>query len=295
MMDTRELAEYLRLKERRVYDLVRSGVIPHLRATGKLLFPRDRIDAWLAAKGDAAPPDALPRAHPLTPPAIIAGSHDPLLDWAARASGCGLAILPCGSRAGIETLARGEATAAATHWIDRETGDYNVGLVRETLAGFDAVVLEWARRSQGLLLAEGNPLRIRSIADLRRQRLRVVPRQPDAGSQHLFLHELARAGVDESALDWLPRPALAETDLAAVIAAGRADVGFGIEAVARARGLAFIPVTVERFDLVARRRDAFEPPLQALVAWARTPEFAAEATLRGGYDVASSGRVVLNL
>lgn len=54
-------------------------------------------------------------------------------------------------------------------------------------------------------------------------------------------------------------------------------------------------MTVERFDLVALRRDVFEPPLQALLGWTRTPEFAAEAKMRGGYDVAMSGRVVLNL
>ena len=50
MMDTQEVAAYLRLKTRRVYDLVRQRAIPHVRATGKLLFPRAQIDAWLAAK-----------------------------------------------------------------------------------------------------------------------------------------------------------------------------------------------------------------------------------------------------
>ena len=50
MMDTREVAAYLRLKERRIYDLVRANALPHLRATGKLLFPRAQIDAWLAGK-----------------------------------------------------------------------------------------------------------------------------------------------------------------------------------------------------------------------------------------------------
>ena len=34
LMDTREVAAYLRLKERRIYDLVRQRAIPHVRATG---------------------------------------------------------------------------------------------------------------------------------------------------------------------------------------------------------------------------------------------------------------------
>ena len=49
LMDTREVAAYLRLKERRIYDLVRQRAIPHVRATGKLLFPREQVDAWIAA------------------------------------------------------------------------------------------------------------------------------------------------------------------------------------------------------------------------------------------------------
>jgi excisionase family DNA binding protein len=288
MMDTREVAAYLRLKERRIYDLVRQGAIPHVRATGKLLFPRAQIDAWLTSKGGAPRPSA-----PAHPP-IIAGSHDPLLEWAARESRCGLAILAGGSRAGIEALARGEATAAAAHWLDEASGEYNVPLVRATLSGADVVVLEWARRTQGLLLRQGNPHRIRKVADIARRRVRVARRQPEAGSQRLFLHLLARAGVREESLDWLARAAHAETELAAVIRDGHADVGLGIEAAARANGLAFIPLATERLDLVAFRRDVFEPPLQLLLAWTRTPEFAAQATSLGGYNIANTGRVVFN-
>jgi hypothetical protein len=47
-------------------------------------------------------------------------------------------------------------------------------------------------------------------------------------------------------------------------------------------------------DLVAFRRDVFEPPLQALLAWTRTPEFSAEARKLGGYDITNAGRVVFN-
>ena len=290
MMDTREVAAYLRLKERRVYDLVRSNALPHIRATGKLLFPKAQIDAWLAAKGNTPPP--VPAA--AAAPPIIAGSHDPLLEWAVRDSRCGLAMLSCGSSAGLERLAQGQATIAAMHWLDPATGEYNVPLVRERLGAADVVVVEWARRVQGLLLAAGNPLDIKALPDLAAKRARIAPRQPEAGSQHLFLQLLARADVDRRSLDWLPRPLLAETDLAAAIHDGQADAGVAIEAAARAHGLAFIPLAVERLDLVMRRRDYFEPPVQALLAFLRTPDFLAHAKALGGYDTATTGRVVFN-
>ncbi|HWD35902.1 MAG TPA: helix-turn-helix transcriptional regulator, partial [Casimicrobiaceae bacterium] len=217
MMDTREVAAYLRLKERRIYDLVRERAIPHVRGSGKLLFPRDEIDRWL--RNGPAPPQTTLRARP----PIVAGSHDPLIEWAVRESASGLAILACGSRAGIEALARDEASAALAHWRDEASGEYNVPLVRALLAGADVVVLEWAQRTQGLLLREGNPHRIRNVADLGRKHVRVAARQPEAGSHRLFLHLLARAGVRSDALDWSARIAHAETELAALVRDGDAD------------------------------------------------------------------------
>ena len=289
MMDTREVAAYLRLKERRIYDLTRKNAIPHVRATGKLLFPRQQIDAWLAARSGAAV-----AATAMRPPAVIAGSHDPLLEWAARESASGLAVLACGSRAGVERLASGEATVAVLHWRDEATGEDNVPLVRSALTARDIVVLEWAKRTQGLLLAPGNPLRIKSLRDVARTKARVALRQPEAGSHRLLLHLLQDAKIDFGALRVNARPARAETDLAAAIADGRADAGLGIDAAARAHGLTFIPLTVERIDLAAHRRDAFDPPLQTLLAFARTAEFARTAQKLGGYDVAATGRVVFN-
>src|SRR5207342_3291827 len=159
-------------------DLVRKNAIPHVRATGKLLFPCQQIDAWLASRSGAVPASRAPALRGAPP--LIAGSHDPLLEWAARESASGLAILACGSRAGIERLARGDATVAALHWRDDTSGEDNVPLVRKTLPGEDVVVLEWAKRAQGLLLAPGNPLRIKSLADVVRKKLRVALRQPDA-------------------------------------------------------------------------------------------------------------------
>jgi molybdate-binding protein len=162
------------------------------------------------------------------------------------------------------------------------------------LADADVVALEWARRTQGLLLTAGNPLRIRALGDLKKKRARVVPRQADAGSRRLFEHLLRQAELSVDDIAWSPRAAHAETDLAAAIAGGSADAGLGIEAAAHVHGLAFIPLAVERMDLVMRRRDAFEPPVQTLLAFARSPEFAAQARSLTGYDVANVGRVVFN-
>jgi excisionase family DNA binding protein len=285
MMNTREVADYLRIKERKVYDLVRARKIPCSRVTGKWLFPKPQIDAWVAQGSDGADRSA--------PAAVLAGSHDPLLEWAVRETRCGLAIRPGGSRDGLALLASGAAMLAAVHLIE-ENGGYNVASVAATMPARDFVVLEWARREQGLIVALGNPHGVSGLRDLRHRKIRLMPRQAEAGSQALLLHLLDKAEMKPSEIAVLPSAALSESDLAIAIAEGKADAGVGIRAVARQFKLDFVPLHAERFDLVMRRRDFFEQPVQKLFAFARTPDFASRAAELGGYDVAATGTVILN-
>ena len=284
MMNTREVADYLRIKERKVYDLVRARKIPCSRVTGKWLFPKAQVDAWVAQSSDGA--------DVTEPGAVLAGSHDPLLEWAVRESRCGLAIRPGGSRDGLSLLAAGEAMLAGVHLVE-EDGSYNVASSLAAMPARDFVVLEWAKREQGLIVAPGNPHRIGALADLRGRKLRFAARQPEAGSHELLLHLLKQAGLKRADLN-ASAPALSESDLALAIAEGKADAGLGIRAVAQQFKLGFVKLHDERFDLVMRRRDYFEAPVQKLFAFARTGAFLARAAELGGYDVGSLGTVILN-
>src|SRR5882762_10115100 len=105
LLTTEETAAYLRLSERKLYDLVANGAVPCTKVTGKWLFPKAALDRWLAA-GLIAPAGLM---HAPAPP-IVGGSHDPLLEWVLRESGCQLASLPEGSEAGLRRLVRDEVT-----------------------------------------------------------------------------------------------------------------------------------------------------------------------------------------
>jgi len=288
MMTTREVAAYLRIKERKVYDLVRARRIPCSRVTGKWLFPRRLVDLWVAEGVAGAVRDAPP------PPPVVAGSHDPLLDWCLRESGSELAMLPGGSLDGLDRLAAGKALVAAVHVLDAASGAYNVPLVRQRLPGMAVVVIHWALRRQGLILASGNPLGIGGLADLASKPARVAQRQEEAGSQILFRQLLEREGIEAGALDLVARPARSELDLGLMVHEGKADAGLAIEAVARQLKLDFLPLAEERYELVLRRRDYFEAPFQDLLAFVRGPEFQARAPELAGYDTRAIGAVAYN-
>jgi len=289
-MNTREVADYLRIKQRKVYALLRAKRIPCSRVTGKWLFPKHLIDLWVAENTDYAGLGFETR-----PPApVVAGSHDPLLDWAVRESGCGLAVRSGGSLDGLKQLAAGEAAMAGLHVRDAESGEYNAPLLRAAPSLREAVLIHVARRRQGLLLAPGNPLKIKSLAGLRSRKARIMPRQAAAGSQILLLDLLAKARIKPADLRLVHPPASSETDVGLAIVEGRADAGLAIEAVARQFRLAFVPLADERFDIALRRKTYFEAPAQALFAFLRTPAFRRRAAALGGYDVRKAGTVVWN-
>ena len=197
LLTTDEAAEYLRLSERKLYELVAERAVPCSKVTGRWLFPRAALDRWVSAGLIA--PAALAQ---VAAPPIVGGSHDPLLEWALRESHSGLASLPEGSEEGLRRLTQGEVMVAAIHLhrLDGDDETANLEAVADAAGLHDAVVLGFARREQGILVAPGNPLGLSDMASIATSRARMAQRPAGAGAQLLLLALLARAGIalDES-------------------------------------------------------------------------------------------------
>jgi putative molybdopterin biosynthesis protein len=288
LLTTDEAATYLRLSERKLYELVANGAVPCTKVTGKWLFAKAALDRWLAA-GYAGPAAF---AHAPAPP-IVGGSHDPLLEWALRESASHLASLPEGSEAGLQRLARCEVTAAAIHLhrLDGDDDTANVEAIASTPGLHDAVLIAFARREQGLIVAAGNPLGLSDIAGVASMRARLALRPQGAGAQLLLLSLLGQAGLALDAFATVKPVCPTGPDVAQAVRAGRADCGMATRSVAQAAGLGFVPLVWERFDLAMRQRDYFLPGLQALFKFLRTEPFHARGRELTGYDISAAGDV----
>lgn len=275
-LTTREVADLLRVKERKVYDLAATDEIPHRRITGKLLFPAEEIRAWIDGSGNPVPQDR---------PNVVAGSHDPLLDWAIKASGCGLATLCNGSGDGLKQYSNGAAALAGLHLPEGD--EWNIPAVGKLgLSG--SVLISWANRKRGLLLpAQGSE--VHEISDLKGKR--VALRQPGAGAAVLFSQILSSAGLSEDDLVTAQGHAHTESDAAAAVAAGDADAALGIAAMAKQFNLTFLPLLNETFDLLIDRKSFFTEPVQTLFAFASTSDFRDKAVSLGGYSLEDLGTV----
>jgi len=287
LLTTTEAASYLRVKERKLYELVSSSAIPCTKITGRWLFPKDELDRWLS--GSVVRPNGMAATDPMP---IVGGSHDLLLEWALRESRSSLATLPEGSEAGLSRFVQGELVAAAIHLhaIDEKV-DANVETLRTRPNLHDSVLIAFARREQGIVVAPRNPLGLNNIDDVVQKGARIAVRPPGAGAQLLLETFLHRRKMDLDRLVCVSPPSPTGPDIAQAVRAGRADCGIAFRAVALSAGLDFVPIVWEHFDLVIRQRHYFRRSLQAFLNFLRSPAINQRAQELGGYDVSQAGAV----
>jgi len=290
-LTTSEAADYLRLGERKLYELVTTGAIPCTKVTGKWLFPRHELDLWVLS-GLARPAGMLIAE----PPPVVGGSQDELLDWSLRESGSGLGSMTEGSARGLERLQRNEVMAAAVHFhaldaSDNLAGDASVEALRAAPDLHDAVLVAFVRREQGLVLPPGNPKHLHGLSDVLALGARMAMRQQGTGAQMLLDVLLKRAGASTRDLRRVETPALTGPDLAEIVRAGQADCGIATRAAARSAGLDFVPLVWENFDLAMRQRSYFRPAMQALLRLVGEKRLRQRAEELTGYDPSPAGQI----
>lgn len=170
---------------------------------------------------------------------------------------------------------RKDAVAAAKKWLNPNQHRV-IGLVT---------------REMGLMVKRGNPLHIRSLEDLRQARVRLINRDPDSGTRHLFDQLLARHGIDGSRIEGYDRIEFTHPAVAAFVASDMADVGFGVKAAARQFDLDFIRLATEDYLFVCRKQILEAAPVQRVLAIMRSDEFRAAIAQLPGYRPNDSGLV----
>lgn len=154
------------------------------------------------------------------------------------------------------------------------------------------VLVQLAYRTQGLFVPRGNPNGIRGIADLARRDLRFVNRQHGSGTRMLLDLLLADADVAPQSIPGYESAEFTHAAVAAFIASGMADVGFGLETAARRFGLDFLPILRERYFFACEAAAIERPPLKLVLRLMRSAEFRAVVDTLPGYEGRTAGTVV---
>lgn len=197
-----------------------------------------------------------------------------------------------GSTEAVAALARGECDLAGFHVPVGAFSAAAAASYTRWLHPKQHALLHLAYRTQGLFVAQGNPRRIAGLADLAQPNLRFVNRQQGSGTRLLLDLLLASAGVDTRAIAGYDSAEFTHAAVAAFVASGMADAGFGVETAARRFQLDFIPVIREQY-LLACRQDALSAPMvRAAQQVMASDTFKATIAALPGYDGAKCGTQV---
>ncbi len=286
LLTTKEVAKYLKINEKKVYQLVKERAIPCTRVAGKWLFPKDLIDEWIN--------ESVQRRRDI----FIAGSNDPFLSFVINLytkrffPDSLVYYASIGSAKGLEALSQHKATIAATHLFDPESEDYNLPYLPKYLGSSEIIVINLTYREQGFILPKGNPLNIKDFSDLAAKKVRFINRNFGSGTRLLLDYHLSQRGIKPDEIRGYEKEVNTHLEVGLSILNKEADVGIGIHYIANTLNLDFVAIGWERFDLVLRREDYYLSSIKNFLSLLDPLDISLYAKQFPGYDFKDTGKIL---
>lgn len=259
--------------------------VSEIRKTGKVTekYYRAKADALLLQE------IILPKTN--KPAVIFSGSHDLAVEGIAEHLGKHVTLLnlPVGSLDGLVNLRQGLCQISGSHLLD-ESGEYNTPFIRHLFPDRDVEIVTLAYRTQGLMLASGNPKDVKKISDIAKPNVRFVNRNAGSGTRLWLDTELRRLKIPTHKITGYEKTVKTHSEAAMLISQNKADGSLGLQAAAHQHGLDFIPLFEERYDLILLREQ--EKQLHPLLDYIQTADFRNSLSQLTGYNTTHSGEQI---
>lgn len=206
-----------------------------------------------------------------------------------RATGGDVVVAPCSSGKALEWLHAGKVHVAGAHLRDPDSGEFNLPEVGRLFNEGEVTVLNYAHWEEGIVTAAGNPLGIGSAADLAGREVRLINREPGAGSRQLLDRSLQSCGIKPRQVSGYKSIAYGHFEAAAAVRDGRADACIATRYTASAFGLNFVPIETERYDLIVRTSCLNLPMVRALTDSITQRSLRSKLSHFVGYDTTKTG------
>ena len=210
-----------------------------------------------------------------------------------KISGVEIVSAAASSKLAVSWLKEGKVHIAGTHLEDAKTGEFNLPFIKREFRDADVTVVTFAQWEEGLVLAPGNPKRIRGVDDLARKDLRFMNREPGSGSRALLDKLLDKAGIAPVAVKGYERTAHGHLAAAYYVVSGDADCCLATRSAARTFGLDFVPLHSERYDLVLRTKTLELPAAKAFMDVLQRATLRRKLEILAGYDTTRTGAVLV--
>jgi molybdate transport repressor ModE-like protein len=192
----------------------------------------------------------------------------------------------------VAALSRGESDLAGFHVPLGEFESQSVERYGKWLDAKAHRLIHLAVRTQGLFVNPGNPLAIGGLEDLARPDVRFVNRQVGSGTRLLIELLLSRHDVVPTMVNGYENTEFTHSAVAAFIASGMADVGFGVQTAAERFKLDFIPLANERYFFAVSADALEQPKMRKVIEVLRSPNFRQSVRQLAGYDATDTGEIL---
>lgn len=304
-----EVADILKITKNTVYELIKRGELNAYRAGKKLRIEPSDVELYKnktkTIKVDQSTSSyqssiLSSESHeiPIGNNSLVICGQDILLDSLSRhlqthPNGVSALRSYVGSYNGLYALYQGTVHMATAHLWDGDSDVYNIPFVRRMLPGVPAVIIHIVRRQLGFYVAKGNPKGIKGWEDLGRDDITIINREKGSGTRVLLDEHLRKLGINSADINGYHRETTSHLAVASAVARNGADIGIGNEKTSlQVKDIDFIPLQLERYELVIRKEDFNKPPFQAVIEILRSQEFKKELEGIGGYDLSKIGKIV---
>jgi len=296
-MNTKEVAEYLRIHEKQVYALIKTGTLPGTRVTGKWLFPKHIIDRWINESAAKGLKEVREKTKGTNGALLAVGSNDPVLDILLsylKQIHSHLNIFSCstGSLNGLEMLQKGQADLSWSHLLDINSGEYNLSFIKKNFANKKIEIVHLFYRELGFIFSSQIDKSFKSFPDLLSPKVKFINRQEGSGTRLFLDHQLKKEKISAKKIKGYNNSVYTHLEVGLAILSGEANVGLATVAIAKLLGLNFIPLVQESFDMVLAQETFFNKGVQDFIKTLNSTEFKNKIKSLGNYDFSQSGTIV---
>ncbi|WP_332631339.1 helix-turn-helix transcriptional regulator [Halalkalibacter flavus] len=300
-----EVANLLKVSKLTVYDLIKKGKIPAFKVGRQMRISSEDIDLLIHRKNqklttDLSASSTFENRKQKTDYIrnILISGQDMVLDILGKHlenKGNYKALRSHeGSLNSLLSMYKGECDIVSLHMFDGDTGEYNIPFVRKILIGFPYTVINLVSRKAGFIVPKGNPLNLYHWEDLKKENIRLINREKGSGARILLEEQLRINQISSSIIKGYQTEETSHLSVASCISSGQADIGIGIEKIAKMVGLDFVPLIMERYDLVVINNEQNKDLVNLLKEILQSHSFKEEINSLSDYDISKTGEIVFD-
>jgi len=294
-----EISQLLKISKLTVYDLIKKEELVAYRVGRQMRVDHQELERYKTKNRTGTVHDSpTKRKEPSNPNKnqVVISGQDIVLDILSKYIEKHTSHTPLrlynGSLNSLVAMYQDECDVVSVHLFDGDTGEYNAPYVKRILVNQPFILLNLVCRTAGIYVQPGNPMNIQSWSDLVKHQVTLVNREKGSGARVLLDEQLRINGISTTSLNGYEHEVTSHLAVASAVASGQADVGVGIENVAKMVNVDFIPLMKEQYDLVILKTKENSELLQVMKETISSKEFHSQLQQLNGYDLSLTGKVI---